>query len=622
MKHAIFISLDSLNYLFSIIILLVIFVSCSQKKIETYKPFSESNKTGQIEYSGTPNLWSEIFKSIDSHGKDLAMILDHGEQSLLLRINLIRSAKESISIQTFSWEFDEVGKFILWELIEANQKRGIEVHLLIDHMFNEHQLDLIAYLSTISPNFNIKYFNPSAKKLSPSFLDKISDLAVDFHDHNSRLHNKLFVVDNKYAITGGRNINNHYFDEVIGLNYKDRDVLIIQRESSDLEECISRYWNSEHSVPTIELNDIKNILIDNKDITYSKKDFIEYNIFRDIDTRANNLETVNNLFIENLKTVDSVEWIYDIPEKVEQAPLYNSIVAQKLLDLIESAKSEILIQSPYVVISEQTQNVFRALMSNSEDNLNVIVSTNSLAATDNWVTYAANYKEKRIYIEELGFKIWEFKPIPGDISSMMNYEKLISRKPFRGEIDSFGSKDFKINKTQIDFLNKKTFSSLQNVHLKTAPYLSLHAKSLVVDETVSFIGSYNLDPRSEIYNTELGVVIRDKNFSEELRDSIKKDILPKNSYLIAMKKHRPLISTINKLFYRVSEAFPFVDLWPIRPHASFELKIDKKNVNEKHVDFYNNWTDVGNFPGIPFFAKKQVSARIFKATGMIFKPLL
>ena len=95
----------------------------------------------------------------------------------------------------------------------------------------------------------------------------------------------------------------------------------------------------------------------------------------------------------------------------------------------------------------------------------------------------------------------------------------------------------------------------------------------MVDETVSFIGSYNLDPRSEIYNTELGVVIRDKNFSEELRDSIKKDILPKNSYLIAMKKHRPLISTINKLFYRVSEAFPFVDLWPIRPHASFELKL-------------------------------------------------
>ena len=156
------------------------------------------------------------------------------------------------------------------------------------------------------------------QKLSPSFLDKISDLAVDFHDHNSRLHNKLFVVDNKYAITGGRNINNHYFDEVIGLNYKDRDVLIIQRESSGLEDCISRYWNSEHSVPTIELNDIKNILIDNKDITYSKKDFIEYNIFRDIDTRANNLKTVNNLFIENLRTVDSVEWIYDIPEKVEQ----------------------------------------------------------------------------------------------------------------------------------------------------------------------------------------------------------------------------------------------------------------------------------------------------------------
>ena len=177
---------------------------------------------------GTTELWKNVYQKVTNDGQSAALILDHGEESLLLRINLIRSARKSISIQTFSWEFDEVGMFILWELIEANQKRGVKVQLLIDHMFNEHQVDLIAYLSTLSDDFEIKYFNPSARKLTPSFLDKISDLAIDFHDHNARLHNKLLVVDGKFIITGGRNINNHYFDDVIGLNYKDRDALIIQ----------------------------------------------------------------------------------------------------------------------------------------------------------------------------------------------------------------------------------------------------------------------------------------------------------------------------------------------------------------------------------------------------------
>ena len=82
------------------------------------------------------------------------------------------------------------------------------------------------------------------------------------------------------------------------------------------------------------------------------------------------------------------------------------------------------------------------------------------------------------------------------------------------------------------------------------------------------------------------------------------------------------LSKINMILYRISEAFPFIDLWPIRAHSSFELKAGKEQVPAGNVDFFRNWKDVGNFPGLPFFTKKQMSARMFKATGMIFKPLL
>ena len=103
------------------------------------------------------------------------------------------------------------------------------------------------------------------------------------------------------------------------------------------------------------------------------------------------------------------------------------------------------------------------------------------------MTYAANYKEKRIYIEELGFEMWEFKPVPGHISRMMNYEKLLIREPFSREIGMYGQKKFKINKNQLDALSINASTSLQNIHLQTRPYLSKHAKSFVFYNNISLI---------------------------------------------------------------------------------------------------------------------------------------
>ena len=610
-------SIPENGYLFLFFVPFFLIFSCRPKNIDTYPHFSGFPDQNDSFSVGTTELWKNVHQKVTEGGQSAALILDHGEESLLLRVNLIRSARESISIQTFSWEFDEVGMFILWELIQANQKHGVKVQLLIDHMFNEHQVELIAYLSTLSDDFEIKYFNPSAKKLTPSFLDKISDLAIDFHDHNARLHNKLLVVDGEFIITGGRNINNHYFDEVIGLNYKDRDVLIVQEVSTELEKCVSSYWHSEHSVSTFDLIDVSEVLNSQTfNVNFDQDYFFKYDIFQKNYSRANNQNIINDIFVSSLINVAGVEWVYDLPDKVEQAPQLNSSVTNKLLTLVETAQEEILIQSPYVVISEETQAVFRSLKRSAPD-LKVIVSTNSLAATDNWVTYAANYQEKRVYIEDLGLEMYEFKPIPSDIGEMMNYKKLLTRAPFYREKILFGAEEFKINQNIF-----KKRQNKKNIFLKTAPYLSLHAKSFVIDENVTFIGSYNLDPRSEIYNTELGVVIRDKKFAQILKESIEQDINPGNSYLVAMKKNRLIVSTLNMILYRISEALPFFDPWPVRPHSCFELKDNHSFVTPDHNDFFQNWKDVGNFPGLSFFSSKQASARIFKAAGMIFKPLL
>ena len=48
----------------------------------------------------------------------------------------------------------------------------------------------------------------------------------------------------------------------------------------------------------------------------------------------------------------------------------------------------------------------------------------------------------------------------------------------------------------------------------------LHAKSIIVDDRIAMIGSYNIDPRSRYLNTEVMCLTEDEEFARELRASI------------------------------------------------------------------------------------------------------
>ena len=607
-------------------------IGCTNRVIPTVSLVDDFSDYTKSYYSGTAKVWNEELVKSRNSGKTRAIILDHGERALALRINLIRSAQKSIRIQTFDWAFDEVGKFLLWELVRAHQDRGIQIEILIDHMFSDHDPRIISFLSTLGPGFQIKYFNPSANRLSPSLLDKLANAAVDFHGHNSRLHNKLFVVDDLLAITGGRNFSNRYFDQSIGMNYKDRDVLVILPEEGNLRSLLDQYWQDVHSIPSDQMLEVSEYLERTPsptELSMGRRDFCPYPIFDEIGAKASDEEWIVETFLNRSCKVDSVTWIYDLPEKVTQAPVELSTVSIALTRAIASAHSEVIIQSPYFVLSEDAQGLFEIKKAKSPE-VRIVVSTNSLAATDNWPTYAAHYREKRIYLEDLGLLMWEFKPIPQDIAEMMSYDKLLYRLPLPSETIKYGQRKFKIDKNlpPIGEVSQegdgpfRTKNKRLNRYLKTPPYLSLHAKSMVVDENVSYVGSYNLDPRSDSYNTEVGILIVDEGFAKSLRNSILTDASPENSYLIGSRKKRPVLSAINKLLNLISEKIPLWDPWPIRSHTSYRLRAEKEGVPEGHPGFFSNWEDVGNFPGLNLWAKKHISTRIFKATGMILKPLL
>jgi cardiolipin synthase C len=578
---------------------------------------------------GTYELWQKVIEETKTEKKAKLLLLDHGDEALAARINLIRSSQKSVRIQTFNWKTDETGRFVLWELLRAVNQRGIQVEILIDQMFGEQDPQMVAFLSSFDPNFRIKFYNPTFNQLDPSTIEKLADLAYDFHSFNARHHNKLFIVDDQLVITGGRNYANHYFDRAIGLNYKDRDILVVTPDPEPALNSFREYWESGLSVSSRDLGDIRELIEDQGfPSLLTKENFRLNHLFGELSKRSSEANYVHDTFIKPMAFVQEIKWVFDSPDKTAKPSESQGRVAQELSELVANAKREIVIQSPYVVLSEKAIALFRQIKAKNPE-LRIVVSTNSLAATDSWTTYAANYKEKRLYLEELGFEMWEFKPMPPDIHNMMAYDDLLSRRPTNDEIVNYRRIPFKIDKSLPAFPFRLDASGTtiyrldrRNDHLHTPPFLSMHAKSMVVDEEVAYVGSFNFDPRSVDYNTEVGLIVRDKAFAKKLRQSIQSVASPENSYRIAIQKGVPVIRTFNRVLNRISESLPLIDPWPFRIYSSFRLRQGMEPVLPSNPMFYENWEDVGNFPQLGFFARKKVAARLFKSAAMILKPLL
>jgi phosphatidylserine/phosphatidylglycerophosphate/cardiolipin synthase-like enzyme len=59
---------------------------------------------------------------------------------------------------------------------------------------------------------------------------------------------------------------------------------------------------------------------------------------------------------------------------------------------------------------------------------------------------------------------------------------------------------------------------------------SLHSKAMIFDRQKSFIGSFNFDPRSVLWNTEVGVLVDSPELAEHVRNLALQGMAPALSY--------------------------------------------------------------------------------------------
>ncbi|MCI5207417.1 MAG: phospholipase D family protein [Candidatus Electrothrix sp. ATG2] len=582
--------------------------------------------SGEVPKGIQPGIASPLLQYsavVDPHEKNKVALLDIGEEALLLRIHLIRAARHSIDMQTIIWVNDETGRLLMYEMIQA-AKRGVKVRLLIDHFVSERHPEIAAFLATVHPNLQIKLYNPvvglfSGHRIYPSILDQLIHLLTGFDRVNQRMHNKVFVVDNQVGITGGRNNQNAYYDQARGMNYRDRDILIDGPVAADMRKSFDKFWDFKDSVPIQSLVDWQDKVENGTLKTWlTKKDFVFNGLFAKLLTDANNQQRIRETFVHQLHPVDKAYFIADDPGKNKKRFLWRFFgsgkITRELAKLVSNAKESISINTPYLVLTDPAIYLFRKLVRKHPD-IDIRIATNSLAATDSWYCYAISFQQKQVMLTDLKFKIYEFKPLPGDMRSYMpSFDTLRSRELTPTEKEEFEA---------AGLMPVRSGQGLQRAPLPAEPYFSMHAKSLVIDDQITFIGSYNLDARSENLNTEAGLVVQDKRFAALAKKSIMQDMLPQNSWVIAKNKYPLGLGVPNAILEELSRLIPFIDPWPLRYAGSYNLKKNKTPLEVGHKDFYEHYKWVGSFPNVPAERGGKILGAVTTKTFLgIIKPLL
>ncbi|HMT37842.1 MAG TPA: phospholipase D family protein [Thermomonas sp.] len=574
-------------------------------------------------------------ESTPSTPRHYVRILDEGPDALVARLAMIRSARRSIDLQTYIFDEDDAGWLVLREL-QAAAARGVRVRLLLDQLAALEKVETVAAVASLHAGLELRIYNPVLDRVRLSMPMYAVASACCWRQLNRRMHSKLLLVDDAIALTGGRNYQDDYYDWGEGYNFRDRDLLVAGPVAREMAANFAAFWASPRSVPAERLGDVARYLRAQGAPRLQPPAYRRPERVAALATLADDPVQVRERLVAPALAVAGVSFIADGPAKHrDDAPAAQVDPASDALrTLIADARGEVLLQTPYLVLSKPAQRLFRSLHKQPAPP-RVRISTNSLASTDAFIAYAISYKYKRRYLRDFGFEIHEFKPFPADAPIALDAtgldldaaeaetavptrrpslrERRLAKRGLREAPDSESAR-------------RSPFSSGgMPVRLERAGMrLGLHAKSLVVDERVGVVGTHNFDPRGDTLNTESAVVVDDPAFARALAGSIRRDMAPGNAWTIGRRDSSPILPGIEFTLARISERMPIFDLWPVKYATSYQFVPGpgcESPPSPFDKDFRRCHQPVGDFPEVDL-GLKWLGVRVFTAFGSGLSPIL
>ncbi len=454
------------------------------------------------------------------------MLLPSADQAMSSRLALIDAAQHSLDLQYYAIHADNSTELLLQKMRDAAH-RGVRVRMLIDD-FNLVGKDAQVLRLAFEPNVEIRLFNPIAGSRT-SLIGRVFTSLADLDRLQKRMHNKLFIADNSMGITGGRNLGDAYFGSGETSNFLDLDVLAAGRVVRDMSASFDRYWNDELAYPMQKLvspQDIEN-LRKRPAASTAAPPGAEKTPPEPAAPKAQPVATTRTVMPDgsptavndaepgrmNLLTIPLV-WapaalLVDKPGKIgpgDDEVDAGDTVIDGLLNLMEQARQEVLIISPYFVPGKPMMDVFARVRAKG---VSVRVLTNSLASNDAPAAHAG-YARYRPDLVALGIELYEMRS---------DQEGTVAGAGLAG---SGGGRQ------------AGGGSKSQNSHS------SLHTKAMTIDGRLAVIGSMNLDLRSQLQNSEVALAIRSPVLSQQLRKQFETTVA-QGAYRLGLDENRQLV---------------------------------------------------------------------------------
>lgn len=393
-------------------------------------------------------------------------LLHSGIASFQKRIDLIRKAKKRISIEYFIWEQDKAGLLLFHELIKK-AKEGVDVRIILDKSITIIEMDEFFAEAVSKYGIDLRHYNR----------------AVDPSTAQFRTHRKILVIDGEEGITGGRNIGDDYFDFDEVYNFLDRDVYVKGPIAKAMQDSFDAFWKDPivKKSRILDTNPASNRLHRNsrdrrryqthKDKVLERlrkeaKEWVESH--EEMESVAQEMEKVARPILNNYPIISCPKATY-VSDK-PGANFFKRLLVKKykknfrvtrkvLFDFMKNKTTDTLyIASPYFMLNEDWQETLSDLLKRGKK---IQVFTNSLGSTDAFYV-AANF----------------YRIIPKWVDAGLE-----------------------------TFIHDSSYDAIDPVLNETVEKSrwGMHEKTQVFSDDSFYVGTYNVDNRSDFYNVEMGV---------------------------------------------------------------------------------------------------------------------
>jgi putative cardiolipin synthase len=407
--------------------------------------------------------------------------------AMLTRIHLADKAESTLDLQYYLFHNDQAGQAVLAATVAAAQ-RGVKVRLLLDDMDMAGRDEYFKRLVKDTPNLELRIFNPFYLRRF-----RMPEFPARFPPVTRRMHNKSFTADGIVSIVGGRNIGNEYFDVDTEVAFADLDMLMGGEAAQEITTRFNQYWYSGiafdiERLCSRKISDSKYQQWLNQLNQHLTNYRAEVNQRRDVIDRLIQ-DSNNDIYFAPINVLaDPPHKVLDTLWKKDND--YMSFELIKLIKLIRSAQQDLWISSPYFIPGKEGLKVFQELR---DRNVTITILTNSFAANDVAAVHAG-YMKYRKRLLKMGVKLYELQ---APLNSDNNWSFLGSKRA------------------------------------------SLHAKALIIDHQYAFVGSFNLDPRSAIHNTEMGIVFNSEHYGEKAIQHLQR-YLETQAYELKLSKYNKI----------------------------------------------------------------------------------